>query len=387
MLKNRIVTASLLAPLIIAAIVLLPPDGFALFWGAVIVLGAWEWGGLSGLGTTGRVGFIGLILAAMLAARIFALQWAPGELPMWFYIPAVIWWAVWGMAFRKAPEQLVKRKYSPVLRVLAGAFVLITGWVLMVWLRLNFSQYQVLYLVLLIWLADIAAYFTGKRWGSTKLVAAISPGKTVEGVYGAVLAAAVMALLVGVFITRFETQTLLDFVFLSVMTVAFSVSGDLFESLAKRISGVKDSGSMLPGHGGLLDRIDSLLAGVAVFYAGSLLIPIFLQMGPEIETQIIMAPDSVPALEAPGEPGAVEPDADDVGDDSSAMPEEHDHDGHEGHDHHHGEGHDHDHDHADAPHNDAEQVAPENAEPPVMEDSPSPAPAEKPAQQNNGAVQ
>jgi phosphatidate cytidylyltransferase len=166
----------------------------------------------------------------------------------------------------------------------------------MVWLRLNFSEYQVLYLVLLIWLADIAAYFVGKRWGFAKLVEAVSPGKTIEGVYGALAAAIVTAIPVGLWVGM-EAMALIDFVFLSLLTVAFSVCGDLFESLAKRVRGVKDSSGLLPGHGGVLDRIDSLLSAVAVFYAGSLLIPIFLMMGPMMEPEIIMQMDEAPALE------------------------------------------------------------------------------------------
>ena len=297
MLKNRIITASLLAPLVIAAILFLPPDGFAMLWGGVILIAAWEWSDLAGLERGGRIGFTVSLLVILLAARLFALYWAPGELPIWFYTAAVLWWLGWGIAFRKVPEKLVKRTYPTWAKVLSGGFVLVTGWVLMVWLRLNFSPYQVLYLVLLIWLADIAAYFVGKRWGFAKLVEAISPGKTIEGVYGALLAAVVLAVPVGLWV-GLETMTLVDFVFLSLLTVAFSVCGDLFESLAKRVRGVKDSSGILPGHGGLLDRIDSLLSGVAVFYAGSLLIPVFLMFGGSLEPEIILQADE-PALEAP----------------------------------------------------------------------------------------
>ena len=296
MLKNRIVTASLLAPLIILAILFLPPDGFAMLWGVIILLGAWEWAGLSGLGRQGRIVYTVALLSLLMAARIWAIYWAPGELPVWFYGAAVVWWALWGVAFRKIPERLVKQPFPALARMLGGAFVLFSGWALLVWLRLNFSEYQVLYLVLLIWGADIAAYFVGKRWGFAKLVESISPGKTIEGVYGALFAAIVLAIPAGL-IAGLETQTLVDFVFLSMLTVAFSVCGDLFESLAKRVQGVKDSGGLLPGHGGVLDRIDSLLSAAAVFYAGSLLIPVFLQLGPMAAPEIIMQPEDATRLE------------------------------------------------------------------------------------------
>lgn len=297
MLKNRILTASLLAPLIIAAILFLPPDGFALLWGAIILLGAFEWAGLSGLKGSAKVAFIGGVLGLMVAARTFALSWAAGELPIWFYAPVIIWWAAWAMAFRRIPEKLVEQKFSSASRAVSGVFVLVSGWIMMVWLRLNFSEYQVLYLVLLIWVADIAAYFVGKRWGFTKLVMAISPNKTIEGVYGALVAAVLFAVPIG-FLVGLDKLALVDFVFLSLLTVAFSVCGDLFESLMKRVCGVKDSGGLLPGHGGVLDRIDSLLSGVAIFYVGSLLIPIFLQLGPSLEPELILQSDEDITMES-----------------------------------------------------------------------------------------
>lgn len=292
MLKNRVITALVLAPLIIAAILFLPADGFAVFWGAIILAGAWEWANLSGLGSlSSRLSFVGVVFAFLLAARYFAIDWAPGELPEWFYWPVVAWWFVWGIAFRRIPERLVKIQYPLAAKLAAGAFVLITGWILMVWLRLNFRQEQVFYLVFLVWAADVAAYFVGKRWGHTKLLEPISPGKTVEGVYGALFAAAVLAIAVGLF-AKLEAIVLADFVFLSLFTVAASVCGDLFESLAKRVRGVKDSGAVLPGHGGILDRIDSLLAAVSIFYAGSLLLGVFLTA--ELETNIVI-PEELPA--------------------------------------------------------------------------------------------
>jgi len=314
MLKNRVITALLLAPLIIAAILFLPADGFAIFWGAIILAGAWEWANLSGLGSLlARFGFVGVVLIFLLAARYFAITWAPGELPEWFYWPVVAWWFLWGIAFRRMPERLVKVKYPLAAKLAAGAFVLITGWILMVWLRLNFHQEQVLYLVFLIWLADAAAYFVGKRWGHTKLLEPISPGKTVEGVYGALFAAVMLAVTIGVFV-KLETIMLADFVFLSLFTVLVSICGDLFESLAKRVRGVKDSGAILPGHGGVLDRIDSLLAAVSVFYAGSLLLGVFLTT--ELETNV-----GIPQELTTESPGEIAPHEEEGADDEGFVEE------------------------------------------------------------------
>jgi phosphatidate cytidylyltransferase len=277
MLRNRILTALALAPLIILAVLFLPKEGFALLWGAIILVAAWEWADLAGLSAAPlRAAYTGLILALLLAARYTAEYWAPIILPGWFYWTVVAWWFACGMAFRKVPDKLVGLGYPPAFKLGIGAFILVTAWVLMAWLRINFSEYQVLYLILLIWAADIGAYFVGKRWGNTKLAASISPGKTVEGVYGALLAAAVLAVIAGL-VFKLETIALTDFVVLSLVTVVVSVIGDLFESLAKRVRGVKDSSGFLPGHGGVLDRIDSLLAAVAVFYAGSMMLEVFLQ--------------------------------------------------------------------------------------------------------------
>lgn len=282
MLKNRILTALVLAPLAILAVLFLPVEGFALLWGAIILVAAWEWAGLAGLsGNTHRIGYSLVVLAFMVVLRLTAADWAPIVLPGWFYWPVVAWWFVCGMAFRKFPQTLPKLNYSLGFKLGIGIFILVTAWVLLTWLRVNFSQYQALYLLLLIWAADVGAYFVGKRWGNTKLCEPISPGKTVEGVYGALLAAALLALAAGLW-SDLSSVTLTDFVALSLATVVVSVIGDLFESLLKRVRGVKDSSGILPGHGGVLDRVDSLIAAAAVFYAGSMMLDIFLQPGSSI---------------------------------------------------------------------------------------------------------
>ena len=127
------------------------------------------------------------------------------------------------------------------------------------------------YFLVLIWAADVSAYFVGKKFGKEKLVEIISPGKTLQGMYGALAAGAVCGLLLRIFYP-FPIMILADFTLLSVLTVLISIYGDLFFSLVKRQAGVKDSGSLLPGHGGVLDRIDSIVAAAPFFYAGILLI-------------------------------------------------------------------------------------------------------------------
>ncbi len=128
-----------------------------------------------------------------------------------------------------------------------------------------------MYFLILIWVADIAAYFAGKKYGKIKLAPEISPGKTTAGMYGALFSAIICGLVLSL-IYGFPLMIASDFVLLSALTVLISIYGDLFFSAAKRRRGVKDSGSLLPGHGGVLDRIDSIIAATPFFYAGIFLI-------------------------------------------------------------------------------------------------------------------
>jgi phosphatidate cytidylyltransferase len=283
MLKNRIMTAAILAPLVILAILFLPDLWFALVWGIAIAVCAWEWSHLAGLESIpARAGFVAVCVGLMTSYQ----QWA-GEAEEWLAWPVVAWWVLFSILLRKIPAKLVAIQYPVGVRLLVGTFVLVSAWMLTVWTQHNLRPLQLLYLFLLVWLADIAAYFAGKRWGITKLCPEISPGKTVEGVYGALAGVALFALATatalhffgeeGSSFARFDPIKWLDFVMLSLCTAVFSVAGDLFESLVKRVRGVKDSGAILPGHGGLLDRVDSLLAAVSVYYAGSKFLEIFFQ--------------------------------------------------------------------------------------------------------------
>ena len=284
MLKNRILTALVLAPLAIAGILYLPDRWFALLWGVAIAVCAWEWSNLAGLTTIPtRAGFLTVCVGFMTSFQ----QWA-GEMELWEWLawPMVAFWFVLSILLREMPTKLLVIKYPIAVKLLVGFFVLVSAWILMVWTRINLGgSAQVLYLFMLVWVADIAAYFVGKRWGLTKLAPEISPGKTAEGLYGALVVIVLFSLAVAAVLYQTESGSFISFswvklgyfILLSVVTVLFSVVGDLFESLVKRVGGVKDSGAILPGHGGLLDRLDSLIAAVSVFYAGSKLLEIYFQ--------------------------------------------------------------------------------------------------------------
>jgi phosphatidate cytidylyltransferase len=271
MLRTRVVTALLLLAGFLAALFLLPFSGWLVMAGLVAALGGWEWGGLMRLKRAGRAVYaaasMGLsVLPGWLAFDVDTGQVRMAPLLMVLFGLAGLFWLFivpfWLKAKWKAETFLPK--------LLAGWIVLVPACLALVQLR---AVHPLLLLACMaaVWVADIAAYFSGRNFGRHKLAPEISPGKTWEGAIGAFagvmifgMAAAWMA---GVFSGK-PSGFLVLAVLLPVLT-AVSILGDLFESLLKRQAGVKDSGSILPGHGGVLDRIDSLtstlpLAGLAV---------------------------------------------------------------------------------------------------------------------------
>ncbi len=261
MLKQRLITATILIPLVVLGILGLPPLYFALLLALVVALAAWEWGGLLKWGTPLRSGYVGLLLVVL-----FGVQYLP---VMWVLLPAFLGWllaAMWVIGF---PLGRSIWSATPVAALL-GLFVLVPPWAALLTMRDMMTPYMMLFLLTFIWLGDSAAYFAGHRWGKTKLAPEISPGKTWEGVYGALLAVAIYALAVQPWLAP-QIQPWL-FALLCLLTLLVSIIGDLFKSMFKRHAGVKDSGHLLPGHGGILDRIDSLTAAAPVFLLGLVLL-------------------------------------------------------------------------------------------------------------------
>ncbi len=285
MLTQRIITALIIAPLSIWAVIALPYDYFALVWGIFILCAAWEWANLAGFTrwpmrllfllalVVPMIGFHYWTVVLEIIAEIF--DWPEVKkqsgIVEWLVVPAVLWWFVAMVLLRNFAGALLQYKTSRLIKALLGWYLLLVAWAFLVRLRQLYPVEMVIYFLLLIWGADIAAYFIGKKFGSTKLAPDISPGKTVEGMYGALAAAFVSALILTVAFD-FSFLNASDMVLLSVLTVLISIYGDLFVSLLKRQRGVKDSGTLLPGHGGALDRLDSVIAGIPVFYAGIYLI-------------------------------------------------------------------------------------------------------------------
>ncbi|MCW8904627.1 phosphatidate cytidylyltransferase [Sedimenticola sp.] len=269
MLLHRILTALVLLPLVIGGVLYLPTTGFALLLAAVILLGADEWTRLAEFTKFPERIFYLLTMALAMAVLYVVLpnQWVSLGL---FAGAAFGWFVISLIIIRYRPEKPLEPG-RPV-KLLIGYFVLLPTWAALVYLH-NYGPQGpalVLFALSLSWVADTGAYFAGRQWGKIKLSPHISPKKTREGVYGALAAVALWS---GLLIwLRPETGTVPQVVTLCLLVCLVSVVGDLFESLLKRQAGIKDSGNLLPGHGGILDRIDSLTAVAPVFTLGLLLL-------------------------------------------------------------------------------------------------------------------
>ena len=266
MLGTRILTAAILVPLVLAALFLLAPVG----WGTVslLVMGvaAIEWANLAGYGKGTRTLFV---TATLVSGMLLLVSLAAGDESRWGDVVLAICGAATCFWVFMAPPWLAFR-WKPASRLamaVVGWIALIGTWVALVSLQAR-SPWLVLAAMAVVWIADTAAYFAGRAFGRHKLAPQISPGKTWEGVYGALAAVAVYAVaLVPLAGAAGHSGAVSPvavglWVACALALVALSVEGDLFESLLKRHAEVKDSGRLLPGHGGILDRIDALLAAM-----------------------------------------------------------------------------------------------------------------------------
>jgi phosphatidate cytidylyltransferase len=263
MFRVRLITALILIAAFLGALFLLPEVYWAALMLAVACVGAWEWSALAGFTLPARRAYVALTLLAGICLLPLpwpatALVWQQ-QIQLWTIFAAAVFWLL------LAPVWLLKQ-YAPnnaAVMACAGWLVLMPTWLALDDLR-RVSPLLVLALMATVWIADSAAYFAGKRFGRHKLAPQISPGKTWEGVLGALAAVT----LYGAVLCRMFHLSWWTLVGLWALTM-LSIVGDLFESLLKRHAGVKDSGALLPGHGGVLDRIDGLTSTLplAAFYA------------------------------------------------------------------------------------------------------------------------
>ncbi|MFK3724751.1 phosphatidate cytidylyltransferase [Pseudomonas monteilii] len=259
MLKQRIITALILLPIALGGFFLLQGGDFALFIGLVVSLGAWEWARLAGL----EAQPLRLVYAAVIAGALMVLHLMP-DLAPWVLGASVIWWglATWLVLTYPRSSELWA---SAACRLLIGVLVLLPAWQGLILLKhWSMGNWLILSVMVLVWAADIGAYFSGRAFGKRKLAPQVSPGKSWEGVYGGLAVSLAIVVAVGLYRDWSLGQVLIG-VLGGALVVMASVIGDLTESMFKRRSGIKDSSNLLPGHGGVLDRIDSLTAAIPVF--------------------------------------------------------------------------------------------------------------------------
>ncbi|WP_339896994.1 phosphatidate cytidylyltransferase [uncultured Gilvimarinus sp.] len=274
MLKQRILTACVLAATFLAVLFFLPAGLFPAFVALIVLLGAWEWSNLSGItAMAGRLAYLLLQAAALLLAALYVgivelgspieptLAQSVDDRFSHLLLAGCTWWAVallWVQGYPSSSLLWGRRS----LRALMGFFVLVPAWIGFSYVRLQDNgAWLVLMIVAVVAAADIGGYFVGKRFGKRKLAPAVSPGKTWEGFLGGIGANILFALVL--WLTT--ENALLAVLALVVPTSLVSVLGDLLESMVKRERGIKDSSALLPGHGGVLDRVDSLTAAAPVF--------------------------------------------------------------------------------------------------------------------------
>ncbi len=266
MLKQRIITALILAPLALWGIWSLSSDSLSLILAGIFTLGAWEWSRLVGLEChLGRIGYTALFpISFYFLYPLLQL----GNWPLFVLLLALMWWVMALMSVLSYPSSGAMWKGSAVARAIAGLLVLVPSWAALSLLHSEFGPGYFILLMFLIWGADSGAYFAGRTFGKRKLAPKVSPGKSWEGVIGGLIVALAVAALATNWLMAVGGPV--AFFCLVVVTVFISVLGDLMESLFKRIMELKDSGGILPGHGGVLDRIDSLTAAAPFFTLGLL---------------------------------------------------------------------------------------------------------------------
>ncbi|WP_448211080.1 phosphatidate cytidylyltransferase [Colwellia sp. MEBiC06753] len=279
MLKQRILTAVILAPLAIAAIFYLPLPFFGALLLAIMAIGAWEWGPLMGFAKKSRrlffvfatISLIGSIWTFLPPELLWLEKGQLQDNAVYILWLAVAWWALSAILTFVYPRF---SKFWSSHRSVRGVF----GWLTLIptWLAfmvIRSSEYQtdpyhgaqlIMFLFMMVWSADVGAYFVGKSIGKHKLMPNVSPGKTLEGFFGGIAFACVLIITAGKII-GWNVEQFSVVLFVTVIITTISVLGDLNESMFKRQAGVKDSGTILPGHGGVLDRIDSLTATAPIY--------------------------------------------------------------------------------------------------------------------------
>jgi phosphatidate cytidylyltransferase len=270
MLLQRVLTALLLFPLALLLVLWPSTEIFAPLVAIAFLVAIWEWTRLAGVTNEG-------LRASLLVASavIFFGLWTLRNSGLWplVIVIGVLWWIVTCQWLRHFAFGAAPTRENQLIKLGAGALVIFPAWVagMQIHGQPPYGHWWTLLALAIVWAADIGAYFSGRLFGKRKLAPTISPGKTWAGVYGAFVAGALVAGFGG-WLLDVTGLKLAGLIVLSIFTVVASIVGDLLESLMKRHAAVKDSGNIFPGHGGLLDRMDSVFAALPVFAAGKLLL-------------------------------------------------------------------------------------------------------------------
>jgi len=265
MLLPRLLTALVLLPMVLALAWFAPLPALFLAFCVIGLLGAYEWSALLGLKTAAARGAYTLASALMLA-----LAWWLRAYWQWLAAIEVLWWLFALYLISGFPENLQRHPPGALLLGLLGPLLWTPAVLSLVMLRaMPQGGERLIFLLALIWAADVGAYLAGRNLGRVKLAPRVSPGKTREGAIGGLLVSLLWAIAAGAYVFMPNTlPELLKVVGLSLAVAALSIVGDLGISMFKRLSGIKDSGKLLPGHGGILDRVDSLLAAAPAMALG-----------------------------------------------------------------------------------------------------------------------
>jgi phosphatidate cytidylyltransferase len=269
-LIQRLLTAVVLIPVVVWLVLIAPDSVFMGVLSVIFFITAYEWSALSGENRP----LIKIVVGVVFVIVAYATSMLSGDILHNVFMSSLVFWLLMIFLIIAMPQMLLNMKITCSVMLLMGFLIISVTFASLLQLRLAFDQGSdlLMYLLLLIWTADSGAYFAGRAFGKHKLAPTISPGKSIEGVFGGFLACLILSYFAAAY---FRTSNDVTFIALSLFVAFISVYGDLFESLIKRRAGVKDSGNILPGHGGMLDRIDSLIAAGPVFVACLLLSNLF----------------------------------------------------------------------------------------------------------------
>lgn len=275
MLKQRIITAVLIVATLSAALAYLSLPALSAVFAFVVLLAAWEWSDMTGFASkASRFSYVAAcgLLMAVAGWKIDLLGSVDQAEVKDIVVAASLWWAI-ALLWVKSYPSSAGLWGSLWMRALMGFLVVVPAWLALCYLRsLSGGVWLIVLVIALVASADIGAYFVGRAFGKAKLAPAVSPGKSWAGFWGGLASSTLLSALLWVVLARMSPGAipigLLPLICLVIVTVLASVLGDLLESMVKRHRGIKDSGNLLPGHGGIMDRIDSITAAAPVFALG-----------------------------------------------------------------------------------------------------------------------